>query len=249
MEPEKIYVIRHLSYFYNDEWYKSFFDTRDHLGNITDLFDDKENAIQRWKQLEYDFNHQTNFQNILWCEYSNDEFYGQESYLAQKTVDELFNLIQKLECYVYGLYEYPKALKQQVFFDIQQQCYETCPCNTEDDVKNNDFIVANFIENDPLLTFVSPSTSDAYQHTVELKGSLEELSDTPLLLKNLIQNNPDLKFYDTYLIVKARALPQINPLLKKPIQKELHYLTIEEIYHLEQTLSLVTSQSHTLSGE
>ena len=43
-KQEKIYAIRHLSFFYTDEWYESLIDYTDHTGHITDLFDNKEDA-------------------------------------------------------------------------------------------------------------------------------------------------------------------------------------------------------------
>ena len=72
---EKIYVIRHLSFWYTDEWYQPMIDIENHAGHITNLFEDKEEAIQAWKQREYDFSHLAKFSNILYSEYSSDEYY------------------------------------------------------------------------------------------------------------------------------------------------------------------------------
>ena len=121
-KQEKIYAIRHLSFFYTDEWYESLIDYTDHTGHITDLFDNKEDAISKWKQLEYSFSHKVDFYNILYCEYSDgDDTDDQKELLAQKSVDELFEIIQKRECHVYGLYESPKQLKQLVLFNKTSQ--------------------------------------------------------------------------------------------------------------------------------
>ena len=228
---EKIYVIRHLSFWYTDEWYQPMIDIENHAGHITNLFEDKEEAIQAWKQREYDFSHLAKFSNILYSEYSSDEYYCKESLLAQKSVDELFEIIQKLECHVYALYEYPKSLKQQVFFDIKQQKYESTACTADYDFKSNEFITANFIKNDPLLTHIFPSVTDAFEHTITLNGTFEELSDAPLLLKSLVEQNSDFHFdiYSPKLMVKANGIDQINPLLKHPINKEVRYLSVEEI--------------------
>lgn len=65
---------------------------------------------------------------------------GTEKKLAQKSVDELFDIIQSLNCHVYGLYEYPKHLKQQVFFIPKEQSYESCACTADYDLKSNEFI-------------------------------------------------------------------------------------------------------------
>lgn len=245
-QQDKIYVIRHLSFCYTDEWYQPILDQTDHMGHITDLFTDKEQAIQAWKQREYEFSHLAKFANIMYCEYSNEEYHGQESLLAQKSVDELFDLIQALECHVYGLYEYPKTLKQQVFFDISQQQYESSACTADDDLKSNEFIKANFIENDPLLASVSPPTHTAFEHYITLTGRLEDLSDAPLLFKNFLKTHPDIQCDDTELRIKAKDLALINPFLKHPIDTEIRYLTLEEIYQLEQVLNLIDPTTYTV---
>ena len=119
MERKKIYVIRHLSYSYNDEYFSSYIHDRRHQGHMTALFENKEDAIQKWKQLEYDFSHKVNFQNIIECGQQHD-FYGKEKILAQMSVDELFSILNQCDSCVYAVFEYPKQLKQQVFFDIQK---------------------------------------------------------------------------------------------------------------------------------
>ena len=238
-QEEKIYVIRHLSFWYTDEWYQPMLHIENHIGHITDLFEDKENAIQAWKQREYDFSHLAKFENIMYCEYADESYGGTEKKLAQKSVDELFDIIQPLNCHVYGLYEYPKHLKQQVFFIPKEQSYESCACTADYDLKSNEFIAANFIENDPLLTQIQPIVDDAYEHKITLQGSLEDLSDSPILLKALIENDSDFEFTQYWLTVKFDAISKVNPLLKQPITKEIRYLTLQEIYQLEQPLNLI----------
>ncbi|ONG39313.1 hypothetical protein BKE30_09805 [Alkanindiges hydrocarboniclasticus] len=243
-QDEKIYAIRHLSFWYTDEWYKSLLDNTDHAGHIAALFNNKEEAIQKWKQLEYEFSHKAKFANIIYCEYSGRDDYGKEAALVQKSVDDLFEIIQELECAVYGLYEYPKNLKQQALFDYQQQKYDDCEINTGDDLKSNIFIAANFIKNNPLNHEVIPPVVDPYDHYVTLKGSLEELSDTPLLLQRLLEENSDIQYEDQNLLkIKFKDLAQINALLKNPIEQEMRYLSIEEIYQLEKQLNLTDPES------
>ena len=235
MERKKIYVIRHLSYSYNDEYFSSYIHDRRHQGHMTALFENKEDAIQKWKQLEYDFSHKVNFQNIIECGQQHD-FYGKEKILAQMSVDELFSILNQCDSCVYAVFEYPKQLKQQVFFDIQKNEYKMCYETTEYDIQENQFLQANFIENDPLLTDISPSTSRAIYSDIELVGSLADFSDSPLLLERLIQDHPDIEYNHSCLVIKPSALTSINPLLKNPI--EMRYLTIEEIYQLEKSLNL-----------
>ena len=109
----------------------------------------------------------------------------------------------------------------------------------DDDVESNIFIPSNFIKNSPLNDEISPPIHDIFiEHNIDLKGTLEELSDTPLLLQCLIEENPDIKFYPPdSLKLQFKDLAQVNALLKKPIKKEVRYLSIEEIYQLEKSLN------------
>lgn len=229
-QSEYVYVIRHLSYWYTDEWYQPCLDLNDHVGKISGLFHNKEQATAEWKQLEYQFSHSVNFSNILYAEYSDDRYHGYTEQLAQKSADELFALIQESNGHVYGLYEYPATLKQQVFFDSEQQCYRSVEFCTEEDIETNAFIEANFIDNDPLLTQVTPSIQDTQIHCISHTGSLDELSHTPLLLKSLLEHDPDFKVCGDTIEIKANGIAKINPLLKNPIPLEVRYLSLEEIY-------------------
>ncbi|RZL44699.1 MAG: hypothetical protein EOP00_19260, partial [Pedobacter sp.] len=212
------------------------------LDYAASLLSDKQNMLGIFPQggvfsLHLDKVH---FENIMYCEYSHEEFHGQEGLLAQKSVDELFEIIQKLECHVYGLYEYPKQLKQLVLFNKKSQQYDFCDLRMDDDdVESNIFIPSNFIKDSPLNDEISPPIHDIFiEHDIELKGTLEELSDTPLLLQRLIQENPDIQFYPpNSLKLHFKDLAQVNALLKEQIEKEAHYLNIEEIYQLEKQLN------------
>lgn len=247
-QHEKIYVIRHLSYSYSDEYFSSFIYEGWHQGHIMDVFESKEAVIQKWKQLEYDFSHKVNFQNIIECSQQHD-FYGKEKILAQMSVDELFNILDQLDCYVYAVFEYPKILKQQVFFDLHQNQYKIHYNTTDYDIQENNFLQANFIENDDLLSEVSPSASTALYSDIELVGSLADLSDSPLLLERLIQDHPDIEYHDhcSCLVIKPSALASINGLLKNPI--EIRHLTIEEIYQIEKKLNLTEMTPLYMTGQ
>ena len=52
---EKIYALRNISFWYDDEYYYPLWNGSDHIGHITAIFSDKEQAIEEWKRLEYDF--------------------------------------------------------------------------------------------------------------------------------------------------------------------------------------------------
>lgn len=102
-----------------------------------------------------------------------------------------------------------------------------------------------FLKDDPLLNHVYPPVN-SFNFT--LNGSLSDLSDTPILLTQLIQHNENINYDEDrkFLRIKqldSSTLNSLNALLKEPIQ----CLTIEEIYQLEQQLNLTDPES--ISGE
>ena len=62
---EKIYALRNISFWYDDEYYYPLWNGSDHIGHITAIFSDKEQAIEEWKRLEYDFTYRVNFDNFM----------------------------------------------------------------------------------------------------------------------------------------------------------------------------------------
>ena len=62
---KKVYAIRYLGFMYNDEYY-SIIIPKDykHDGHIQAFFEDKEVALQAWKNLEHQASHALDFENI-----------------------------------------------------------------------------------------------------------------------------------------------------------------------------------------
>ncbi len=229
--PETIYLIRHLSFWYNDEYYQACLDAKDHLGQIQGIFYSQAEAIAHWQHLEYQFSHKAEFSNILQIEYYNDDEDYHASQLAKLSAAALFEIIQRRNCHVYGLYQYPAHLKQQVFFDPAQNNYQSsCIYITGDEIEENCFIHANFLPNDPALAQVIPTASHTYVHTVSLLGSFAQLSDTPLLLQALVEHDADFQRSGEQIQIQANGIAKINPLLKQPIALEVRYLSLEEMY-------------------
>lgn len=254
---EKIYVIRNLSFFYNDEYYSTLFDGSWHIGHMSAIFTDKASAMQEWKRLEHAFSHRVEFRNLFHTDYmleyyadlgihnfdhlltlDYDEF---NAYLKNLDPNQLFDIIHKADFHVYYLYEYPKNLKQHVKWNDAEQRYETCDVSTDYDHRPNIFLEAAFLRDDPLLTQMSPPlTENAEYAPVTLKGSLAELSETPALLASLIEQNPSLEYdeQNKRLTIKPdeEVITQVNTLLKQPLS-EKSFLTIQQIYDIEQKLA------------
>ena len=236
---EKIYALRNISFWYDDEYYYPLWNGSDHIGHITAIFSDKEQAIEEWKRLEYDFTYRVNFDNFM----SEGTLYQlenilpnyQDDDLRKLNKDELFDVIHEIGCHVYYLYEYPKQIKQGVAWDNSENNYHFSDACTEYDFRKNYFIDATFIKDDPLLNHVSPSV-DSF--ILILYGSLSDLSDTPILLSQLIQHNENINYDEDRKFLRIQqlnisTLNSLNALLKDPIQ----CLSIEEIYEIEKSLN------------
>jgi hypothetical protein len=258
---EKIYVIRNLAFFYDDEFYSTLFDGSMHLGRMSAVFDDQDSALQEWKRLEYEFSHRVDFMNIFQTQYTLEyykkfgiknfdyvltldsaEFYA---YFKNLDPEALFDVIHKADFHVYYLYEYPKNLKQYVGWNDIAQKYETCDATTDYDYRPNLFLEADFLQDDPLLAQMSPPLSKSVHcRPITVQGSLTMLSDTPLLLAGLIAQNPNLEYLEQrqVLCIKPddRTLASVNALLKQPLS-EKQYLTIPQIFAIEQQLDSVDS--------
>ena len=236
---EKIYALRNSSFWYDDEFFFNLMNSNDHIGHITAIFEDKEQAIQEWKRLEYEFTHKINFNNFM----REDISFNIEEILPHRTwndlknldIEELFTVLHHNDIHAYYLYEYPKQIKQRVIWDKSENNYHFSDACTEYDFRKNYFIDATFIKDDPLLNHVSPSV-DSF--ILILYGSLSDLSDTPILLSQLIQHNENINYDEDRKLLRIKQLDSstlnsLNALLKNPIQ----CLNIEEIYEIEKSLN------------
>lgn len=241
-ENEKIYVLRNSSFWYDDDYYSFLISSDAHAGHITQIFDDKEQAIQEWKQLEYEFTHRVGFHNFLgeetfWLLEEIFPDYGHYTDLIKLNldIDQIFELIHKIDRHAYYLYEYPKQIKLGIVWDNIKNNYRISNTKTEYDFRSNLFIDTTFLKDDPLLNHVYPSVN-SFNFT--LNGSLPDLSDTPILLTQLIQHNENINYDEDRKFLRIKQLDSstiksLNALLKEPIQ----CLTIEEIYEIEKSLN------------
>jgi len=234
---KKVYAIRNLGSWYTDEYYHfPLFPHEVEAGHICALFEDKETALQAWKHLEYKAGHEINFSHIIGHQEANynleelgfestDTFWNK---LKQMNKDELFAISQKINCHVFFMYEYPADLKLKTLFNLQDKDYDSYDGTTDSDYISNVFLYVN-----------------DYIGTRTMNGSLDELSDAPLLLSQLIKNNPNIKYNEDSKTLEInpdeQTLNSVNALLKKPLF-EIRYLTIKEIYEIEQTLNSPNNQ-------
>lgn len=231
---KKVYVIRDLGFCYDDQYYFPLQNSDSGGGMICGFSQDKETAINIWKRLEYDFSHKENFNNV--CTYDEfgyeldqigfdtADFFNRREYMDQ---DELFNIIYKLKRNVFFLYEYPADLKAKVLWDIHKHSYIIC----DELAQWGDMAI------EPKKTLITYLDSKGI---ITFKGTLEELTDAPLLLNQLIEQDPNLNYDSQKHLLEIKpdeqTLNSVNALLKNPLY-EIHYLTIQEIYEIEQTLN------------
>ena len=138
------------------------------------------------------------------------------------------------------MYEYPRDLKIKTLWNTAENKYDISDATTDYDFIPNIFLTS-FISTNDFLTDQSSPTVDA---AIQINGTLDELSDTPLLLSQLIKNDPNIEYSEAYPLLKIKpdekSLNSVNALLKKPLY-EIRYLTINEIYAIEQALNQTTT--------
>ena len=120
------------------------------------------------------------------------------------------------------MYEYSAELQMKTLYDLQNCEYLSYDGTAHVDYVSNTFLYVN--------DYIS----------IAIKGTLEELTDAPLLLNQLIEQDPNLDYDNLNKILKIQpdeqSLNSVNALLKNPLY-EIRYLTIQEIYEIEQTIN------------
>lgn len=252
----KIYVLKQRSFMFNDENYHCVIDGSH--GAIRYQSNDLAQLKQHWHALEYQYAHDSSwlhisnnenelhtsqtFQQIIQQQNlkitNNQQLYelDNEIYqiLSHLDAEILFNILQEIDALIFECVEYTD----------QTQFYVLC--NREDhEYEINDLSIA---ELDPPQIFLSKSSrleqliqdfSILNQLPQTLSGTLQELSDTPLLLQALIQQNPGLSFNENVLQLNNPAIPTVislNELLKTPLFS-YKILDLNEIVHIEQQLN------------
>ncbi|MDA0697607.1 MAG: hypothetical protein O2793_14515 [Proteobacteria bacterium] len=237
MEDNKVYVIVYRGYWYTDEYYQPY----SCENSIHHLFYNKQEAIKEWKKLELDFQKTQGYDIFAFegCTFEMndanldfDEMYDRY-YKKSLTDDQIHDLTIKLDRNIYELIEYPKNFKCYVTWLPNKNSYMLSDDTTEYDPYSNIALEWH--------SFDDTRPEDRQNKVpIILGGTLKELSDTPLLLERLIEQDQNLTYSTEYkclnIMPHEATINSVNALLKKHFF-EIQCLSIEEIFKIEQQLN------------
>lgn len=240
-QEDKVYILTYSGYQYNDEYYSPSYG-----GRICHLLYNRDEAIQVWKKLEIDFQHENRYNPLAFEECSGDinslgldfdTIY--DNYHEHKlTDDEIFNVTVKLNRHIYELIEYPKDLKCYIAYFSDQNKYSFSDETTEWDNQSNLHLTFTHVTNSNACFISSKALCE--KRPISLRGTFEELSDSPLLLERLIEQDKNLEYVIRTkclnIIPNQNSINSLNALLKKPFF-EIKCLSIEEIFKIEKQLN------------
>lgn len=243
------YVIRAKYFGYNDEVFYA-------AGNrITNIFDNKQQAEVAYKQLEVnsardfalheidslfdvDEAHLKELDNFVFSrcgEHIYEDGDLSDDVLPEKlNDDDTFEFIQLAEMQKYQL----------VQFDHEVEFYGLWSTKKQQWVEEHDECFASLVysENlEKLKNKVNHIFADYDYSSIPLEGSLEDLSEQPVLLKALIVAESGLDYDENKKILtigyrQKEALYAVNPLLKQPLF-EIKQIALEEIQRIEKDLT------------
>lgn len=252
MHTNTTWVIRARQFGYNDECYYVA------GSNIAALYDDPAEARQQYRQLEIDaarnfplaetdvffdadadrlreldaFVHNRCGVHIL----EGDEVIDGELPSALND-DDTFEFIQRAGLQAYELVELPADRRGYVLWLAKTQAYHA--------VLDECFgALAWSVSPDDLLPYLEYLPYEYENNTITLSGSLEQLSEQPLLLEQLLKAHPaarhdakrqQLRFKGTDADTLA-ALIAINPLLKEPVFR-IEAMDIADIQALDRQIA------------
>lgn len=244
------YAIRHQSFGYNDEWYNLDWATQ---GSIKAVYDDKATAEQAYKALIVKALYQDDFYNfsIANGEGSEEQYAKIETFILEKTGQEFdpedmpelndedaFEFAKLSGILHYQLIEVDTSIPTYVLFNPESNQYLYAAAPDEEIILTGQ---------DEDLLFNSADYLDDYwkEQTVErffdefkftFQGSLEELSETPLILQQFINENTVWLSYQNQTLKinhhKSYAsfdrIKALNALLKIPVF-EIRKISLEEL--------------------
>lgn len=128
-------------------------------------------------------------------------------------------------------------------FDTGQKFYAIWFPDDEDYLKKHDEYSEALVYSESIDLLKEESDPELEYHwdgAIRLKGELSELSDSPAILKTLIDNNSSFKYEEDKkcLVIKSydvNDLFSVNELLKTPLF-EIKELTVDEIKELESEM-------------
>jgi len=240
------YVIRQNDFAYNDEWHLT---NRVSTGAIKQIYTDKIEAEKAYKALVV----KGLYYDEL-CNYdigngeADDEVYEKlEAFVLEKT-GETFNIddgeIPKLN--EDDAFEFAKlsgiVWYQLLEVDASQPCYVLWIHSEESYFTGYESgsIISSQDENFSDVSWESNIYAIDYEFEALMNKSLSELSDSPRLLKEFIEQTPDIRYDAEQNSIEGIALDSIkfiqlkalNAFLKQPIF-EVRQISLEELAELE----------------
>lgn len=249
----KKYVIRHQSFGYNDEWYDLDWTMQ---GAIKAVYSDKTEAEQQYKKLIVRALYQDDFYNfsIANGEGDDQQYEVIEAFILEKTgetfdnesipemsEDDAFEFAKLSGILHYQLIEIDDSLPNYVLFNPATQSYVYASTPEESLLLTGHTELLLFDGKNYIDDYWQEQTVNEFfsQLKLKLNGSLEELSDSPTLLQQFIDENFWLTYENETLTVKSFAdqdtfnwIQSLNTLLKQPIF-EIRQVTLEELATLE----------------
>ena len=243
------YVIREKYFGYNDE---VFYVAGNRIANV---FEDKQQAEAAYKQLEikgardfalYEVESLFDADEAL-LQQLDDFVYSrcgehicEEGDISDDVLpvslsdDDTFEFIQLAGMQKFQLVEFENQVKFYGLWSVKKQRW----------VEEHDECFAGLIYSESLDAFKSKVEhifADYDYDAIQLKGTLEQLSEQPLLLKALLATESGLSYDENTQTLtigawQEDALYAINPLLKQPIF-EIKEIGLEEIQTIEKELA------------
>lgn len=241
------YIIRQNNFSYNDEYYSTY---DPQLGHIQAIYEDKEEAEQAYKSLVvealyqqdnlYDYNGDTEIaqqayafvvENNIEVELEEDEDLDdldEFETLPEMSEDDAFKFAQESGLLWYQLIEFEDDQPIYILWSIEEQDYVKGEYNN-----TFDSLDENFTDLDNNIIAV---LFEEYFEEQIFNGNLDEISDSPELLKNLLQTISAVTYdagensmtdidWDELSFVQLKS---INSLLKLPIF-EIRQITLEQL--------------------
>ena len=223
----KKYMIRNVDFGYNDEYYTSY-DAR--LGKIQQVYNDKTEAEQHYKALVVDALKNADLESYSfgYGEANEDTYLAVEALVLEKTGEEydkddgipkldddaLFEFAQLTGIVHYQLLEIDADEKFYVIWLTQEEEYFS-------DYDTGSLVSGNNIN---FMADYEHGWHFLDQVSLNLSGSLADLSDAPHLLKTLLEQQNGIEYVDAEQSLKIDAnragydaVEQLNALLKQPL--------------------------------
>ena len=243
------YVIREKYFGYNDE---TFYVAGNRIANV---FDNKQQAELAYKKLEIDGARD-------FALYEVESLFDADEALLQQLDDFVYSRCGEHICEAGDIsddvlpvslsdddtFEFIQLAGMQKFqlveFENQVKFYGLWSVKKQQWVEEHDECFASLVysENtDELKNKIEYVFADYDYDAIQLKGTLEQLSEQPLLLKALLATESGLSYDENTQTLtigawQEDALYAINPLLKQPIF-EIKEIGLEEIQTIEKELA------------